>query len=95
MDNKTLKNFLLLYLALSCVACSVSRQVTSGETKVEVRTETKTEKDTVYFEFPIYIEKVQTLDTTSLLENKYTISAASVSGGVTYPQSRHKALQTA
>lgn len=82
MDNKTLKNFLLLYLALSCVACSVSRQVTSGETKVEVRTETKYEKDTMYFEIPVYVEKVQTLDTTSLLENKYAVSAASVSGGV-------------
>ena len=82
MDNKTLKNFLLLYLALSCVACSVSRQVTSGETKVEVRTETKYEKDTVYFEIPVCVEKVQTLDTSSVLENKYSKSEASVSGGV-------------
>lgn len=82
MEKLTLKNFILLYLALSCVACSVSRQVTSGETKVEVRTETKYEKDTVYFEIPVYIEKVQTLDTTSVLENKYAISAASVSSGV-------------
>ena len=82
MEKLTLKNFILLYLALSCVACSVSRQVTSGETKVEVRTETKYEKDTVYFEIPVYVEKVQTLDTTSLLENKYAVSAASVSGGV-------------
>ena len=78
----TLKNFILLYLALSCVACSVSRQVTSGETKVEVRTETKYEKDTVYFEIPVYMEKVQTLDTSSVLENKYSKSEASVSGGV-------------
>ena len=78
----TLKNFILLYLALSCVACSVSRQVTSGETKVEVRTETKYEKDTVYFEIPVYVEKVQTLDTSSVLENKYSKSEASVSGGV-------------
>ena len=82
MEKLTLKNFILLYLALSCVACSVSRQVTSGETKVEVRTETKYEKDTVYFEIPVYIEKVQTLDTSSVLENKYAISAASVSSGV-------------
>ena len=82
MEKLTLKNFILLYLVLSCVACSVSRQVTSGETKVEVRTETKYEKDTVYFEIPVYVEKVQTLDTTSVLENKYAVSAASVSGGV-------------
>ena len=82
MEKLTLKNFILLYLALSCVACSVSRQVTSGETKVEVRTETKYEKDTVYFEIPVYVEKVQTLDTASVLENKYAISAASVSSGV-------------
>ena len=59
-----------------------SRQVTSGETKVEVRTETKYEKDTVYFEIPVYVEKVQTLDTSSVLENKYSKSEASVSGGV-------------
>lgn len=82
MEKLTLRNFILLYLALSCVACSVSRQVTSGETKVEVRTETKYEKDTVYFEIPVYVEKVQTLDTASVLENKYAVSAASVSGGV-------------
>ena len=82
MEKLTLKNFILLYLALSCVACSVSRQVTSGETKVEVRTETKYEKDTVYFEIPVYIEKVQTLDTSSVLENKYSKSEASVSDGV-------------
>lgn len=82
MNKMTLKNFILLYLALSCVACSVSRQVTSGETKVEVRTETKYEKDTVYFEIPVYMEKVQTLDTSSVLENKYSKSEASVSGGV-------------
>ena len=82
MNKMTLKNFILLYLALSCVACSVSRQVTSGETKVEVRTETKYEKDTVYFEIPVYLEKVQTLDTSSVLENKYSKSEASVSGGV-------------
>ena len=82
MEKLTLKNFILLYLALSCVACSVSRQVTSGETKVEVRTETKYEKDTVYFEIPVYVEKVQTLDTSSVLENKYSKSEASVSGGV-------------
>lgn len=77
-----MKNFILLYLALSCVACSVSRQVTSGETKVEVRTETKYEKDTVYFEIPVYVEKVHTLYTASVLENKYAVSTASVSGGV-------------
>ena len=82
MEKLTLRNFILLYLALSCVACSVSRQVTSGETKVEVRTETKYEKDTVYFEIPVYVQKVQTLDTASVLENKYAVSAASVSGGV-------------
>ena len=64
------------------MACSVSRQVTSGETRVEVRTETKYEKDTVYFEIPVYVEKVQTLDTSSVLENKYSKSEASVSGGV-------------
>ena len=75
MNKMTLKNFILLYLALSCVACSVSRQVTSGETKVEVRTETKYEKDTVYFEIPVYVEKVQTL---ALSDEAFTLTLASI-----------------
>ena len=49
---------------------------------MEVRYETKTVHDTAYVELPVIVEKVATLDTASLLENKYAKSAASVSGGV-------------
>ncbi len=78
-----MKNFILFLLLFLSVACSVTRQVTPREqTTVEIRTETKYEKDTVYFEIPVYVEKVQTLDTSSVLENKYSKSEASVSGGV-------------
>lgn len=79
----TLKNFFLLHLSLFCVACSVARQVTPEEhSHVEVRTETVIQKDTVYLELPVIVEKVQTLDTLSVLENKYAKSEACVSGGV-------------
>ena len=72
--------FILLFLS---VACSVSRQVTPREqTTVEIRTETVYVPDTVYIELPRIVEKVQTLDTISVLENKYAKSAASVSDGV-------------
>ena len=78
----TLRNFILLNLALCCVACCVSRQAASEETRIEVRTETRYEKDTVYFEIPVYVEKIQTRDTSSVLENIYSRSEASVSGGL-------------
>ena len=72
--------FILLFLS---VACSVSRQVTPREqTTVEIRTETVYVPDTVYIELPRIVEKVQTLDTVSVLENKYAVSEAQVSNGV-------------
>ena len=78
-----MKNFILLSLLFLSVACSVTRQVTPREqTSVEIRTETVYVPDTVYIEIPRIVEKVQTLDTVSVLENKYAKSAASVSGGV-------------
>ena len=39
-------------------------------------------KDTAWFELPVIVEKVATLDTASVLENKYAKSEAVVSGGV-------------
>ena len=72
--------FILLFLS---VACGTIRQVTPREqTTVEVRTNTVYVPDTVYIELPRIVEKVQTLDTTSILENKYAKSAASVSDGI-------------
>ena len=49
---------------------------------MEVRYETKTVHDTAFVELPVIVERVATLDTASVLENKYAKSAASVSGGV-------------
>ena len=71
--------FILLFLS---VACSVTRQVTPREqTTVEVRTNTVYVPDTVYIEIPRIVEKVQTLDTISVLENKYAKSEALVENG--------------
>lgn len=65
------------------VACSVSRQVTPREqTTVEARTNTVYVPDTVYVQLPAVSQSVQTLDTVSVLENKYAVSEAQVSNGV-------------
>jgi len=78
-----MKYYLPLLLLLTASACSTVRQLPSTDsTKVEVRYETKTFHDTAYVELPVIVEKVATLDTASVLENKYAKSAASVSGGV-------------
>lgn len=78
-----MKYYLPLLLLLTASACSTVRQLPSTDsTKVEVRYETKTVHDTAYVELPVIVEKVATLDTASVLENKYAKSAASVSGGV-------------
>lgn len=78
-----MKNVLPLLLLLAASACSTVRQLPSTDsTKVEVRTVVETVHDTAYVELPVLVEKVATLDTTSVLENKYAKSAASVSDGV-------------
>ena len=78
-----MKNYILFSLLFLSVACSVTRQVTPREqTTVEIRTETVYVPDTVYIELPRIVEKVQTLDTVSILENKFAVSEASVSGNV-------------
>ena len=72
--------FILLFLS---VACSVTRQVTPREqTTVEIRTETVYVPDTVYVQLPAVSQSVETLDTVSVLENKYSKSEAQVSNGV-------------
>ena len=77
-----MKNFILFSLLFLSVACSVTRQVTPREqTTVEVRTNTVYVPDTVYIELPRIVEKVQTLDTVSVLENKYAKSEALVENG--------------
>ena len=82
--------FALLVLALLLTACGVARPVLeSDNTKVEVKVVEKIVKDTAWFELPVIVEKVATLDTASVLENKYAKSEAVVSGGVL-----HHSLQT-
>lgn len=72
----------LLFLALAS-ACSTVRQLPSTDsTKVEVRTETVIEKDTVFVELPRVVERVAVQDTTSHLENEFALSDARISGGV-------------
>ena len=78
-----MKYYLPLLLLLTASACSTVRTLpVQDSTRVEVRYETKTVHDTAYVELPVIMEKVVTLDTASVLENKYAKSAASVSGGV-------------
>ena len=73
----------LLLFTLCFTACGVARPVLeSDNTKVEVKVVEKIVKDTAWFELPVIVEKVATLDTASVLENKYAKSEAVVSGGV-------------
>ena len=78
-----MKNFTIFLVSLLCVACASARQVTPSEnTRVEVRTETVFQKDTIYLELPLLVEKVHTLDTMSVLENRYAKSEAIFVDGV-------------
>ena len=80
----------ILAFTLLLTACGVARPVLeSDNTKVEVKTVVRTVTDTAYIELPVIVERVATLDTASVLENKYAKSEASVSGGVL-----HHSLQT-
>ena len=73
----------LLLFTLLLTACGVARPVLeSDNTKVEVKVVEKIVKDTAWFELPVIVEKVATLDTVSVLENKYSKSEAVVTGGV-------------
>ena len=80
----------LLLFTLCLTACGVARPVLeSDNTNVEVKVVEKIVKDTAWFELPVIVEKVATLDTASVLENKYAKSEAVVSEGVL-----HHSLQT-
>ena len=79
--------FLLL---LAASACGTVRTLpVQDSTRVEVKVVEKIVKDTAWFELPVIVEKLATLDTASVLENKYAKSEAFVSGGVL-----HHSLQT-
>ena len=73
----------ILAVALLLSACGVARPVLEADnTKVEVKTVVETVHDTAFVELPVLVERVATLDTASVLENKYAKSEAVVSGGV-------------
>ena len=79
-----MRNVLPLLLLLAASACSTVRQfpTVTDSTKVEVYVVEKIVRDTAWIELPAIMEKVQTLDTVSVLENKYAKSEAHVSNGV-------------
>ena len=79
-----MKYYLPLLLLLAASACSTVRQLpaVTDSTKVEVRVVEKIVRDTAWVELPVIIEKRATLDTSSVLENKYAESEAQVSNGV-------------
>ena len=78
-----MNRFVPLFLLLAATSCGSLRRVAEADsTRVEVRTEVKTIHDTAWVELPVIVERVATLDTASVLENKYARSEASVSGGI-------------
>ena len=78
-----MKPSILLAFTLLLTACGTARPVLDRDsTRVEVKTVEKITRDTAWVELPVIVERVATLDTTSVLENKYAKSAALVSGGV-------------
>jgi len=80
----------IFVIALLLTACGVARPVLDQDnTKVEVKTVVERVVDTAYVELPVIVERVATLDTASVLENKYSRSAALVTGGVL-----HHSLET-
>ena len=76
--------FSLLLLLAAASACGVARSVIqpTDSTRVEVRYEIQKIHDTAYVELPVIVEKIQTLDTTSTLENQFAKSEAIVSAGI-------------
>lgn len=80
------------YLAVAIIlsACGVVRPVLDQDnTKVEVHTVEVPVHDTTYLVIPKEVEKVVSLDTTSVLENSVAISSAMVVAGLL-----HHSLET-
>ena len=77
-----MKYFLPLLLLLAASACGTVRTLpVQDSTRVEVRVEKEIVTDTAWVELPVIVERVVTLDTASVLENRYAVSEAVVSGG--------------
>ena len=80
------KTFALLALLPLLCGCGASRIVAGQDTqrdsvRVESRTEYIERIDTAYIEVPKIVERVITRDTTSVLENDYARSQASILAG--------------
>lgn len=77
-----MKRLLLFILVCVLSSCGTAGKLAqSDSSRIEVRTETVFQKDTVYVELPVIVERVQTLDTVSILENRFAKSEASISEG--------------
>lgn len=77
-----MKHFLPPLLLLVASACGTVRTLpVQDSTRVEVRVEKEIVVDTAWVELPVIEEKVVTLDTASVLENRYAKSEAVVSNG--------------
>ena len=80
-------------IALLLTACGVARPVLDQDnTKTEVKTVEVPVHDTAYVQLPVYVEKVATLDTASVLENSFARSAAVVASGVLHHSLETKAI---
>lgn len=78
-----MRSIFLLILVCAVSSCgAVGKVIQSDSTRVKVRTVTEFVTDTVFVELPVIVEKIQTLDTVSVLENRFAKSEASVSDGV-------------
>lgn len=78
-----MKYRLSLLLLLAASSCGTVRTLpVQDSTRVEVRVVEKIVRDTAWLELPVIIEKRATLDSVSILENKYAKSEAVVYGGV-------------
>lgn len=78
-----MKYTLLVFLSALCVACGTVKQAAPSERhSTETRIETVFVTDTVLVEMPKIVERVETLDTVSVLDNELAHSTAKVSDGV-------------
>ena len=90
--NKLFAPLLLSLAVLAASACGAVRQSApsvTDSTRIEVRAETVTVHDTAFVELPVIMERIQTMDTTSTLENTYAKSEAVVTAGIL-----HHSLET-
>lgn len=80
------KTFALLAMLPLLCGCGATRIVSGQDTqrdsvRVEYRTEYRERIDTAYIEIPKIVERVISRDTTSVLENEYARSQASILAG--------------